>query len=172
MINNNKIFSCESFTIEEKLKRLAERQYNPETGTTGDPDLDKYLDNEKSEEGLTEFMNQHGKKVYSKNELDEQIEKIKTKYGDRLVKTNSEWKKLGGFDGLNFMSLCKSIGPSSSSYFEYNGIFIYRTNAHGTFNWRNYFCYIKTGEKYDKKNKNRKPTMKLISIACVMLSKK
>ena len=50
MINNDKIFSCESFTIEEKLKRLAERRYDPETGTTGDPDLDKYLDNEQSQE--------------------------------------------------------------------------------------------------------------------------
>ena len=52
MINNDKIFSCESFTIEEKLKRLAERRYDPETGTTGDPDLDKYLDNEQSQEGI------------------------------------------------------------------------------------------------------------------------
>lgn len=52
MINNDKIFSCESFTIEEKLKRLAERRYDPETGTTGDPELDKYLDNEQSQEGI------------------------------------------------------------------------------------------------------------------------
>jgi len=49
MINNNKIFSCESFNIDDKLKRLAERRYDPETGTTGDPELDKYIENEKSE---------------------------------------------------------------------------------------------------------------------------
>lgn len=52
MINNDKIFSCEKYTIEEKLKRLAERQYDPETGTTGDSELDKFIDYNQSQEGV------------------------------------------------------------------------------------------------------------------------
>lgn len=50
MLNNDKIFSCEKYTIEEKLKRLAERRYDPETGTTGDPELDILIDNNQSQE--------------------------------------------------------------------------------------------------------------------------
>ena len=45
MINNDKIFSSENYNFDDKLKRLAERRYDPETGTTGNPKLDIFIDN-------------------------------------------------------------------------------------------------------------------------------
>lgn len=48
MINNNKIFSSESYNFDDKLKRLAEHRYNSE--------LDEYVDNEKSEESISKLI--------------------------------------------------------------------------------------------------------------------
>ena len=48
MINNDKIFSSENYNFDEKLKRLAERRYDPKIRTTGDTELNKYVDNKKS----------------------------------------------------------------------------------------------------------------------------
>ena len=45
MINNDKIFSSENYNFDDKLKRLAERRYDPETGTTDDPELDMCIYN-------------------------------------------------------------------------------------------------------------------------------
>lgn len=169
MINNNKIFSCEKYTIEEKLKRLAERQYDPETGTTGDPELDKFIDNEQSEEGIIEALHQHGKKISTNEELKNQVINLKNKHGDKLVKNKSEFDKLGGFSGLSFRELMKSIGPSSSKFMEFENILLFKTMEHGSFNFSNVFCFIKTGEKYKKQDKNRKkPTMKTLNVACIV----
>jgi len=56
MINNDKIFATECFNIDDKLKRLAERRYDPEIGTTGDLKLDTFIDNEKSEESIGKII--------------------------------------------------------------------------------------------------------------------
>ena len=48
MINNDKIFSSESYKFDDKLKRLAERRY--------DTEIDEYVDNEKSEESISKLI--------------------------------------------------------------------------------------------------------------------
>ena len=169
MINNDKIFSCESFNIDDRLKRLAERRYDPETGTTGDSELDRFIDNEKSEEGIIEVLHQHGKKISTNKELEDQVINLKNKYNEKLVKNKYEFDKLGGFSGLSFRELMKSIGPSGAKFIELENVLLYKTTEHGSFNFSNVFCFIKTGEKYKKQDKNRKkPTMKTLNVACIV----
>lgn len=48
MINNDKIFSSESYNFDDKLKRLAEYRY--------DTEIDEYVDNEKSEESISKLI--------------------------------------------------------------------------------------------------------------------
>lgn len=141
MINNDKIFSSESYNF----------------------------DNEQSQEGIIETLCQHGKKISTTKELKEQVINLKNKHGEKLVKNKSEFDKLGGFSGFSFIDGLKSIGPSGAKFIEFENILLFKTMEHGSFNFSNVFCFIKTGVKYKKYDKNRKkPTMKTLNVACIV----
>ena len=175
MINNDKIFATEMnvyacsqglFGPDEGVETVGDFQLGDCNNGHEDPDLDKA---EESEEGIIEILHQHGKKISTNKELKDQVIDLKNKYNEKLVKNKSEFDKLGGFYGLPFKELMKSVGPSGAKFIELENVLLYKTMEHGSFKFSNVFCFIKTGEKYKKQDKNRKkPTMKTLNVACIV----